>query len=84
MKEQEIKTKTVIFSRPVKVSDIDYEIKVPVGLTEQEEIEWIMSNLDKVSQLSNSPEEYNLNNIDPKGWKEWSVEVYPALNYVQE
>ena len=82
MKEQ--KTKTIIFSRPVKISDIDYEVQVPVGLTEEEEIAWIMNNLDKVSQLSHSPEEYNLNNVDPKEWTEWSVEICPALNYVEE
>ena len=82
MKEQ--KTKTIIFSRPVKISDIDYEVQVPVGLSEEEEIAWIMSNLDKVSQLSHSPEEYNLNNVNPKEWTEWSVEICPSLNYVEE
>ena len=81
MKNKE--TKTVIFSRPVRVSDIDYEVQVPVGLTEEEEISWIMNNLDKVSQLSSSSEEYSLDNVDPKGWKEWSVEIHPALNYVE-
>lgn len=82
MKEQE--TKTIIFSRPVKIADIDYEVKVPVGLTEEEEVAWIMNNLDRVSQLSSWPEEYNLNNVDPKEWTEWSVEICPALNYVEE
>lgn len=82
MKNKE--TKTVIFSRPVKISDVSYEVQVPVGLTEEEEISWIMNNLDKVSQLSSSPEEYSLKNIDPQTWTEWSVEIDPALNYLEE
>jgi hypothetical protein len=77
-------TKTVIFSRPVKISDIDYEVQVPVGLTEEEEISWIMNNLDKVSRLSSSPEEYSLNNVDPKTWTEWSVEINPVLNSLKD
>lgn len=82
MKNKE--TKTVIFSRPVKISDIDYEVQVPVGLTEEEEISWIMNNLDKVSQSSSNPEEYSLNNVDPQTWTEWSVEIHPALNYLED
>ena len=82
MKNKE--TRTVIFSRPVKISDVSYEVQVPVGLTEEEEISWIMNNLDKVSQLSSSPEEYSLKNIDPQTWTEWSVEIDPALNYLEE
>ena len=82
MKNKE--TRTVIFSRPVKISDVSYEVQVPVGLTEEEEKSWIMNNLDKVSQLSSSPEEYSLKNIDPQTWTEWSVEIDPALNYLEE
>ena len=43
-----------------------------------------MNNLDKVSQLSSSPEEYSLKNIDPQTWTEWSVEISPALNYLED
>ena len=81
MKNKE--TRTVIFSRPVKISDVSYEVQVPIGLTEEEEISWIMDNQDKVSQLSSRPEEYSLKNIDPQTWTEWSVEINPALNYLE-
>jgi len=77
---EESRTKKVMFSRPVRVADIDYEVNVPVGLNEEEEIEWIMNNLKEVKQLSRHPEEYSLNNANPETWEEWSVEIYPALN----
>ena len=84
-----MKTKRIMFSRPVQIGDIDYEVDVPYELEHEDEIqEWIMNNLDKVEQASFSVDSYYLNNqihlaADPSNWESWSVEIDPALNYIE-
>ena len=77
-------TKTVMFCRPVQISDIDYKIDIPIYLESEEEIkEWIMNNLDKVEQVSSFPDTYTIDEGNPSEWEEWTVSINPALNYIQ-
>ena len=65
------KSKMVMFSRPVAIEDITYEVRVPNGLTEQEEVEWIMNNRDRIKCISNYSERYTLDDSeDPNKWTE--------------
>ena len=78
--------KTVLFSRPVQVGDIDWEIEVPVEVIEEGEeavIEWIMANKDKLKQLSKNPETYTLE-VHPNFWGEWDITITPAINVLED
>ena len=82
-----MKTKRVMFSRPIQIGDIDYEVDVPDNLEHEDEIqEWIMNNLDKVEQTSFCPDSYylgqKLSAKDPSNWDSWSVEICPAINFI--
>lgn len=80
--------KTIIFSRPVQIGDIDWQIEVPVQVIEKGEeavIEWIMANRDKLKQLSKHPETYTLKEeLSPKDWDSWEVSITPAINIENE
>jgi len=79
------KSKVVLFSRPVAVEDVTYEVRVPDGLTEQEEIDWIMNHRDRVQCVSSRSERYGLpKEEDPNLWEDWSVTIDPALNVLEE
>lgn len=79
------KSKTVMFSRPVAIEDVTYEVRVPSGLTQEEEVEWIMNNRDRIKCISNYPERYTLDeSADPNQWTEWEVTIDPALNVVED
>lgn len=79
------KSKVVMFSRPVAIEDVTYEVRVPEGLTKEEEVDWIMNNRDRVKCISNYPERYSLSDSgDPNLWTEWEVTIDPALNNAEE
>ena len=76
--------KTIMFSRPVQVADIDWEIEVPTEVIEKGDeavVEWIMTNRNKLKQLSKFPETYSLKEeLSPKYWDSWEVTICPAIN----
>ena len=76
--------KTIMFSRPVQIADIDWEIEVPVDVIEKGDeavIEWIMVNKDKLRRSSKYPETYTLKEqISPQNWGSWEVSITPAIN----
>lgn len=79
------KSKVVMFSRPVAIEDLTYEVRVPNGLTEKEEVEWIMSNKSRIKCISSYSERYTLDEYgDPNDWTEWEVTIDPSLNTVEE
>jgi len=79
-----MKTKTITFSRPVQIADIDWEIEAPTEIIDQGEkaiIEWIMTNKNKLKRIGNYPETYTLKEeISPERWKEWQLTINPAIN----
>lgn len=82
--------KTIIFSRPVQIADVSWEVKVPQEVVDDGEeavIKWIMANRDKVERLGDYPhqETYSLKEgFYPQKWDEWEVTIYPAINVVEE
>ncbi len=73
-----------MFSRPVQVADLDWEIEVPTEVIEKGDeavVDWIMTNRDKLKQLSTFPETYTIKEqIYPQNWNSWEVTICPAIN----
>jgi hypothetical protein len=80
------KFKTVAFCRPVKVSDISWEIDVPeevIVLGDKAISAWIINNTEKLVQVSTWPDQYTLHgHVHPEDWDTWGVNIVPAINIV--
>ena len=80
----------ILFYRPVRITDICWEVKVPQKVIDHGEeaiVEWIMANRDRIEKLSEYPhqETYSLREgFSPQNWDEWKVTIYPAINVVEE